>query len=269
MTRRERVYGSEAIALKRMDYGEADRIITMLTPDHGKLRLMAKGVRRSTSRMAGHLELFSHAHIMIARGRELDLATQASTVEPFRGVREDLVKSSHAYHFGELVDAFLEDRDPHRDVFLLLRDALAALEAGALPDLVARHFELRLLSEVGFRPELSACLRCREAIRPELNHYSVALGGVLCPPCGANEVTATPIGVDVLKLLRVLQRGGRIRALRVPDPTMRSAERLLRRQLEHVLERKLRAAEFVHRVAEDKPLFLRSPDDQTVAQGAR
>jgi DNA repair protein RecO (recombination protein O) len=254
MMRRERVYPSPAIALKRMDYGEADRIVTVLTPDYGKLRLMAKGVRRSTSRMAGHLELFSHAHLMIARGRDLDLATQASTIEPFRGVREDLVKASHAYHLGELVDALLEDRDAHRPVFVLLRDALAALEAGfPRAELVARHFELQVLGEVGFRPELGACLSCRAGIQPDRNRYSVPLGGVLCPSCGPGEVTAAPIAVDLLKLLRLLQRTPRVRELgvRVPDVVVKGAERLLQLQLEHVLERRLRAAEFVRRVAED------------------
>jgi hypothetical protein len=90
-----------------------------------------------------------------------------------------------------------------------------------------------------------------------MNQYSVLLGGVLCRSCGASEPSAIPIAVDVLKLLRVLQRADRLRdaSIRVPDAVMKSTERLLRRQLEHVLERKLRAAEFVHRVAEDRPAF--------------
>src|SRR5688572_30112212 len=129
-SRRVRVYPTSAIALKRMDYGEADRIITVFTPEYGKFRLLAKGVRRSTSRMSGHLELFSHAHLMVAKGRDLDLATQASTVETFREVREDLVKTSQAYHMAELIDSLLEDRDVHTDLFYLFRDALAAMAEG-------------------------------------------------------------------------------------------------------------------------------------------
>jgi DNA repair protein RecO (recombination protein O) len=250
---RTRVYATEAIPLKRMDFGEADRIITLFTPALGKIRVIARGVRRSTSRMAGHLELFTHAHLMLARGRELDVATQASTVESFRGVREDLTKSSQAYHLAELVDLFLQDRDENRAVFLLLRDALEALSGSAIvPELVARHFELQLLSAVGFRPQLYSCLACETPIQAEANAYSVPLGGVLCPECATHEPTARSIATDTLKLLRFLQRTGSVATVgvAVPATTLRDAERLLREVLEAVLERRLRAAEFVHQVAE-------------------
>jgi len=236
-----------------MDFGEADRIITVLTPGYGKLRCIAKGVRRSTSRMAGHLELFAHVHLMLARGRELDVVTQASTVAPFRELREDLLRCSHAYHLAELVDGFLQDRDENSAVFLLLAQALAALAGGATsPELVARHFEVQLLGAVGFRPELVACLGCSEAIAPGPNGYSASLGGVLCPACAPREESARPILTDTLKLLRLLQRTPSVADLRltVAPATLRDVERLLRAHLEFVLERRLKAVEFVRHVAE-------------------
>jgi DNA repair protein RecO (recombination protein O) len=250
---RARLISTDAIALKRMDYGEADRIITIMTPDRGKIRVLARGVRRSTSRMAGHLELFSDAHLMLARGRELDTVTQASTVEPFRHLREDMTCVSYAYHIGELVDSLLQDHDPHAEVFRLLLEALAALDSAVeAPDLIARHFELHLLDLVGFRPELGECLGCSAEIRPEPNGYSVARGGVFCPACTVQEPSAVPIDVDTLKLLRYLQRTRRAQhvTVRSVGGAARDAERILRRHLEHVLERRLRAAEFVRIVAE-------------------
>jgi DNA repair protein RecO (recombination protein O) len=255
---RARLVSSDAIPLKRMDYGEADRIVTILTPDRGKQRVLARGVRRSTSRMAGHLELFAHAHLMLARGRELDTVTQASTVEPFRGLREDMVAISQAYHMGELVDSLLQDHDPHAEVFVLLREALSALNEGEIaPDLVARHFELHLLDMVGFRPELGICLNCNEPIQPGANGFSVLRGGIFCPACSAQEPSAMPIDVDTLKLLRYLQRTRRVGdvAVRSVGRADRDAERVLRRHLEHVLERRLRAAEFVRLVAETAPSY--------------
>jgi DNA repair protein RecO (recombination protein O) len=253
---RVRVYTTDAIALKRMDYGEADRILTLFTPHVGKLRVMAKGVRRATSRMAGHLELFAHSQLVLARGRELDIVTQATTVEPLREVRDDLVKSSYAYHLAELVDAFLEDRDPHPELFALLVDALATIGRGEIPAAeVARHFEVRLLSTLGFGPELTTCLGCRSAIKAEANWYSVTNGGVLCPQCGGHEASAGPIDVRVLKMLRYVQRTPSPSSLgvRVPGAVGDEVERLLRRQIEFVLERKLRATDFVHRVATPAP----------------
>jgi DNA repair protein RecO (recombination protein O) len=188
----------------------------------------------------------------VARGRDLDIVTQAATVDPMREVRDDLVKSSFAYHLVELVDAFLEDRDPHPDVFALLVQALAALgrdEIGA--DTAARHFEVRLLAGVGFGPELTVCLGCHAPIQAESNWYSVASGGVFCPRCGAQEPSAAPISVPVLKMLRHLQRTASAEALgvRVPPSVRAELERLLRRQIEFVIERKLRATDFVRRVA--------------------
>ena len=250
---RLRVYSTRAIALRRTDFGEADRLITVLTPEHGKLRLLAKGVRRPMSRSAGHLELFAETHLMVARGRNLDIVTQASTIEAFREVREDLVATSNAFHMGELVDSFLEDQDPHAEVYHRFRNALAMLATHALPvDLVVLHFELHLLNDVGFRPQLTSCLGCGASIEPEINRYSPNLGGVYCPLCGPTQLTAAPIAIDVLKLLRYLQRTPDTAAvtLRPPAGLIRDAERVLRRQLESMLERRLRAADFLKRVAE-------------------
>lgn len=250
---RPRLYPTEAIALKRMDFGEADRIITVFTPHYGKLRLLAKGVRRTTSRMAGHLEPFAHAHIMVARGRDLDLATQASTIEPFRAIRDSLVNSSHAYHLAELVDGFLQDGDEHQEVFALLRAALAGLASDDIPpELVTRHFEVHLLGAVGFRPQLSLCVSCDISISPGANGYSAMRGGVFCAACARQESSASPILPDTLKLLRFLQRTASPRELgiRVPKAVLQDAEGVLRRHVEFVLERRLRAADFVRHLGE-------------------
>src|SRR5436189_3955088 len=117
---RTRVYSTEAIPLRRMDYGEADRIITVFTPFQGKIRLLAKGVRRPTSRMAGHVELFTHAQMQLAKGRDLEILSQASTISAFRRIREDVVRAANAFHLAELTDGFLQDGDSHPDVFNLL-----------------------------------------------------------------------------------------------------------------------------------------------------
>ncbi len=127
---RARTFTSDAIVLRRMDFGEADRILTVLTPYHGKLRLLAKGVRRPGSRMAGHLELFVHARVQVARGRSLDLMNQAVTLEAHRAVREDMTKAAHAFYLAELVDGFLEEGDHHPSLFSLLLEALDGLEEG-------------------------------------------------------------------------------------------------------------------------------------------
>src|SRR5437588_93894 len=105
-----RVYRTEAIVLRGYDYGEADRILTLYTPNSGKLRAIAKGVRRTKSRMAGHLDLFTRSNMLVARGRQLDIVTQAETIESFRSMRDDLSRVSLAHYVAELVDSFTAEQ---------------------------------------------------------------------------------------------------------------------------------------------------------------
>lgn len=248
-----RTFSTDAIVLKRMDFGEADRILTVLTRGYGKLRLLAKGVRRTQSKLAGHVELFGHARLMAAKGRNLDVLTQAMTVASFWEIRESLEKSSYAFHFAELVDAFVQDADEHPGVFDLLRDSLAVLASADCPLLlVARHFEVHLLDEAGFRPQLEFCVACESSILPVDNAYSVARGGVFCPACARLELSAAPLDVLPLKLLRFLQRTPRVANIKldVADSVLEHVEIVLRRQIEFSLERKLRAASFVREVAD-------------------
>jgi DNA repair protein RecO (recombination protein O) len=255
---RARIYSTEAIPLRRMDYGEADRIMTVLTPFHGKVRILAKGVRRPTSRMSGHLELFNHTQLQLARGRDLQILSQASTIQAFRGIRESVVKAAHAFHLVELTDGFLQDGDSHPEVFNLLLWALGRLgEDEHVPGLIARCFELNLLSAAGYRPDLQTCLRCQTAIEPGSNGYSVNLGGTLCPACAPLVPDATPVGSDTLKLLRFLQRTPRDRLgpVQVPETVLAEAERLMRRHIEFALERRLRASDFVRQASEATPVY--------------
>ncbi|TME36567.1 MAG: DNA repair protein RecO, partial [Chloroflexi bacterium] len=112
---RSRLYRTPAVILKRTDLGEADRIVTFFSRDVGKIRAVAKGVRRTTSRSAGHLEPFTLSDVMFAVGRELDVISQADTLEAFREIREDLELTTHAYYLAEVVDLLTEDRLENRD----------------------------------------------------------------------------------------------------------------------------------------------------------
>src|SRR6516165_2357752 len=158
-----------------MDLGEADRIVTLFSRDEGKIRAVAKGVRRTTSRSAGHLEPFTLSDILLAVGRELDVISQADTLESFRAVRESLELSTHAYYLAEVVDLLTEDRQENRPVFDVLVEALRELARSHDIRLVLVAFHLRLLDAVGYRPELRECVTCRTAIQPERNRFSAQL----------------------------------------------------------------------------------------------
>ncbi|TMF00838.1 MAG: DNA repair protein RecO [Chloroflexi bacterium] len=247
---RSRLYRTPAVILKRTDLGEADRIVTFFSRDVGKIRAVAKGVRRTTSRSAGHLEPFTLSDVMFAVGRELDVISQADTLEAFREIREDLELTTHAYYLAEVVDLLTEDRLENRDVFDTLVEGLRSLRATHDPRMVLIVFHLRLLEALGYRPELRECVSCRATIEPNRNHFSALLGGVLCPACGPREPTARDIGTSALKLLRFVQQARGQRAVSVPPEVGREAEALLRDYAEHIVERRLRSPALIARVQE-------------------
>ena len=151
---RGHLYRTPAVILKRTDLGEADRIVTFFSRDVGKIRAVAKGVRRTTSRSAGHLEPFTLSDVLFAVGRELDVISQADTVEAFREVREDVELTTHAYYLAEVVDLLTEDRLENREVFDTLVEGLRSLRSTSEPKLVLIVFHLKLLEALGYRPEL-------------------------------------------------------------------------------------------------------------------
>jgi len=236
-----------------MDLGEADRIVTLFSRDEGKIRAVAKGVRRTTSRAAGHLEPFTLSDVLLAVGRELDVISQVDTLESFRTIRENLELSTHAYYLAEVVDLLTEDRQENRLVFDILVACLRALPDAADTRLVLIIFHVMLLDALGYRPELRECVSCRGTIQPDRNHFSAVLGGVICPTCGTAEPTARAIGTSALKLLRFVQHTQGQRSVNAPPPVCREAEALLRDYAEHIVERRLRTPALMARIQEAAP----------------
>jgi DNA repair protein RecO (recombination protein O) len=251
---RARLYKTEAIVLRSMDLGEADRVLTVLTPRLGKLRVIAKGIRRPRSRLGGGLEPFSDVHLVLAVGRTFDVVTQAALEEPHLGLRDDLHSTAAAWYLVELADRFCEGTADSHGAFILLAQGLSALDAAPLDvsrDVVARWFELHLLDAMGFRPELTACLECGAQNAPEGNAFSPVAGGVVGPECAHASLGARSISVEGLKVLRHLQRSSLTAVLRLQltSAVQREVERLLHATVSAVLERELRSRDFLAEVA--------------------
>jgi DNA repair protein RecO (recombination protein O) len=258
MPDRQRVYRTHAVVLRRRDYRDADRILTVFTPTYGKLELIAKGVRKTTSRKAGHLELFGHSVLQIAQARTWDIITEALNVDSFTALRADLDKISHAGYLSELVDSFTQTDDENLPIWELLISALQTVN-DALPEsdahLLLHWFELHLLSLAGFQPQLFQCLECDEELQPVLNYISLAEGGVLCPRCAEGRRDAEPIEPEVLKVLRFLQSRpwSIVSQVQVHQARMQRVDNLLYRYLLNVLERQLRSVDFMRRLEHLRP----------------
>ena len=252
---RPRSYKTEAIVLRHHKLGEADRIVTLLTPGLGKLRAVAKGARRPKSKLAGHLELLTHCQVMLAQGRNLDVVTQAQTIESYLPLREDLWRAGCGLYLAELVDSFSEEAAESRAVFGLLRHGLGLMASEAKTELATRYFELRLLQTLGYGPELYRCLSCQQLVEPGVNFFSASGGGVLCPACADTEPLARPLSLAALKVLRYMEREDwtEVRRLRwEPGGLARELERLMREYLGYLLEKEVKSVAFLNSLQRDR-----------------
>lgn len=255
MPREARSQRVEAIILKHSDFGEADRLVTMYSREQGKLRALAKGVRKPGSRKGGHLEPFSRASLLLGKGRDLAVVQQADALELNSALSEDLVALGYASYVVELLDRFSGDHDENRGVYRLLRETLARLSAGDEKQLAVRFFEVKLLEQIGFRPELQNCLDCGNKIQPEPQFFSFEQGGVLCPNCGPLDHAAQRISLDALKVLRHLQRSDYAEAQRAkPESHVQlELESLMNLYVTYLLERNLNTPRFLRRVKRGQP----------------
>ena len=246
----ERSLRTEAIVLRHIDWGEADRLLWLFTREQGKIRIIAKGIRKLRSRKAGHLEPFIHSNLLLAYGREMWIVTQAETIDAFIPLREDLLRLGYASYVIELLDRFTYEEGENRPLFNLLVDTLRRLSSEENPVFAVRYYELRLLDLVGFRPQLANCVSCNQPIRPENQYFSASQGGVLCPRCGAGGAEGRPISVEALRMLRHLQRSSYREAQRLPlgEKVNREVELLMQHYFTYLLERGLNTPAFLKRV---------------------
>jgi DNA repair protein RecO (recombination protein O) len=247
---RERLYQTDGLILHHSDFGEADRLLTVFTPRLGRLRLLAKGARKLTSRKAGHVEPFTYVHLLVARGRNLDIVSQAETLESFRPLREDLERASQAYYVAELINSFVEEGDENQPLFDLTLATLARLCEARDRMLALRFFELRCLGLVGFQPQLHFCVECQVQLEPVTNYFHPPSGGVLCPRHGEALRAAEPLAMPTFKVLRHMQTHSwdEVAALRIKPDTHLDVEAILQRYIVFLLERRLKSVEFIQRL---------------------
>jgi len=248
----ERLYRTEAIILRHADLGEADRLLTIFTPARGKLRVVAKGARKPASRKGGHVELFTRSTLLVARARNLDIVSQAETVEAYRALREDLLRSTYAHYIVELLDRFTSDEQESAELYDLLADTLSRLCDAEDPALLARFYELRLLTLAGYQPRLFDCARCGQTLREIESEsppygFDCGRGGVLCDECAPHSREALPLSLAALKVLRHAARveWPAFAALKLRLLVAREVEQTMQRYITYILERNLKSVEFL------------------------
>jgi DNA repair protein RecO (recombination protein O) len=235
------LYHDQGVVLRTHKLGEADRIVTLLTKGHGKVRAVAKGVRKTKSRFGGRLEPTSHVRLLLYEGRELDIVTQAESIDHFRAIRDDLDRLGQAVSMLEAADQLALEREPNPRIYDMLVGALRTLAAQGSP-LVVPAFFLKLLALEGFRPQVESCLVCGD--EGPLVAWAIEDGGLRC---AAHRQGTALSGEAVVVLQDIL--GGRLGAAlgQAQGPVVSEVDHLAIRALEHHLERRLRSVTALHR----------------------
>lgn len=247
-----RSYRAQGVVLRHMEYGEADRILTLYTLEYGKVQAIAKGIRKLRSRKAGHLEPFSRVELLLAKGHSLDVISQAEAQNTCENLRADLKLIAYGAYVVELLDRFTYEEGENRQLFNLLVDTLTRLDQGAPAQTAVHYYEVQLMDLLGFRPQLQSCAACGEKIKPEDQYFSAKLGGVLCPNSLSADPTAWKVSLGTLKYMRHLQRNpwSKLKDLEIPREVEPELASLLEKHLTYLLEYGLRTPGFLKAVSQ-------------------
>jgi DNA repair protein RecO (recombination protein O) len=229
---------TEAIVLRSIRYGEADRILHLYTPDHGRLAAIAKGARKTRSRFGARLEPFFHVRVVLHEGRgDLYTVTSADTVSAHGALRDHASTLDSAARACDAVSRLFETDDPHPEVFRLLANGLALLAADASHAGMATGlaFRLKLLLAAGIVPQLTACASC--GATEHLVGFSGAAGGIVCGGC---EATAFRLDEEAYRFLVDALGEPLVQAPRASERALRQAERAITEIAEHHAHVRLR-----------------------------
>ncbi|MCH7605788.1 MAG: DNA repair protein RecO [Chloroflexi bacterium] len=251
-----RWYRCEALILKNFPMGEADLMVTAYTRERGKIRAVAKGARRSNSRLVGHLEPLTQVRLSLAKGRGLDYVTQAQVIGNFTPLKDGLNGISKGFYLAELVDGFGSEASPNVPLYHLAVETLQSIADDPEADLPLRFFELRLLQVSGLMPELYQCVECRQSLAPGNHRFSPSLGGTLCLNCLPATGHVMPLSLRALKVLRLLDRSrtNETPAVKISESLSRELKSILSTTVEYWLDKQLQSKSLMEQLnSESRP----------------
>jgi len=230
-----RLYRDTGVVLRTYKLAESDRIVVILTEGRGKVRAVAKGVRKTHSKFGARLEPMSHVRLLLHEGRDLDIVNQAESVDSLAPMVADLDHMTRGLAVLEAVDQMSLDREPNPQLYRMLVGVLRTIATSHSP-LVVPAFFWKLLTLEGVRPELDACVRCGET--ETLVSFDMDHGGVLCRNCRSGA----PLGAEALQLMRMILGGQLNAALTAPiSQATHEVSNHATRAIEHHIERRLRS----------------------------
>lgn len=235
---------TEGIVLRVRNLGEADRLVTLYTKERGKLNTVARGARRIRNRLLSPTQVFTHGRYLIFPGKGLHNLSQADIIHSGQIIRDDLDKFAYASYLTELLDASTPEEDPTDSIFPLLAGTLSLGEKGRFP-LAIRAFEIRLMRELGYEPQLYQCLNCRETLQNQL--FFTEHGGAVCPKCVGHFPGIKPLTNGTWELMKRLLEWdfSRLGILHPASSNTEEMRLLMRKYLDFRLEYPLKSLDFL------------------------
>jgi DNA repair protein RecO (recombination protein O) len=241
---------TQGIVLKYTNLGEADKILTILTRNKGKIRAVAKGCRKPKSSMLTSSEMFAVSEFVLYKGSSLYHISQAETKETFYNLRNDLLKLSYAVFFVEMADAASEEELPNERLFLLLAKALYYLAEGEIPvGLINLAYQLKLMDISGYRPSIQRCVHCGKTEIEEYK-FDIVLGGIICNECekfGKNIIKISPGSVEAIKAL-LNSEISRLNTLKIDNTIFNEIDKLTKRFVEAHLDKHFKSLDFLNEI---------------------
>lgn len=245
------LYKAEGVVLRTRAWGEADRIVTLLSPERGKFPVMAKGARRPRNRLAAGTQLFSYVEILAATGASLGSISQCDIKDSFRDLRDDLTKMTYGAYIAEMVDELVPENEPDEELFALVLHLFYLLRHRN-PRIVVVIAAVKLFSRAGYRPQLGGCVHCDRAGWADDILFSSALGGALCGSCRAADPAAIPVApatLDWLERLTDLDASAPEK-FSLPAAVLKELEIIVEQYIQYCLDKDLKSGKFMSSLRE-------------------
>lgn len=242
-------FSSEGLVIKRKDIGEADKIVTIFAKNQGKVSAIAKGVRKVSSRRAPNLELLNQIKFFRNGRGKLPVLTEVDSISNFTKIKGDLKKLSLAYLLLELIDQFLPEGQENNNLYnqlILFLGAIDQSDSEEKDKVLAASFQIKLLREMGYLPELYHCIRCGNRLEQKENYLAPHLGGLIDKNCSRESLVARSIKVDSIKIIRFINSEpiGKIGQLKLNDIDIKEICKLLNLYTTYYLDKELGSERF-------------------------
>lgn len=255
---RSRNYQTRGIVLKSTALKEADLLITVCTPRNGKIKAIAKGASKSTSRLVGHLETLNHSHLTLSKSKNIDFITQAEVINSFRNIKKDFRRLTAATNLTDLTNEFMIETSGYSRIFQLLFASLTTLEKPEFNAIISPFFKLRLLTISGFEPNFTSCTICETKNLISCQNFSLKNGGILCNTCATlNQPTIylKDVILQTINKFQLITKISELINIKISSSDIEECENILNIFTNYQLDKEPNSQKFIRKLKQTGKIY--------------